>query len=130
MKLKHTLTLLFLMLSISMMQAQKIKIKKGEVFVDDVKCLTIDGDPNNVSFFNLEGEEIFFLKFIRDSRYASLYTKVTFLNQKSSFTSKSYIFTKKILIKKLIQSKVLVDCHLIDEKVENFVLKFDENVEY
>tara|TARA_R110002012_G_scaffold321969_1_gene552943 strand:- start:75251 stop:75454 length:204 start_codon:yes stop_codon:yes gene_type:complete len=54
---------------------------------------------------------------------------VTFLEQKISFTSKTYIFTKKDLIKKLIQSKVLVDCNLIEDKIENFVLKYDENIE-
>ncbi len=54
---------------------------------------------------------------------------MTFLEQKISFTSKTYIFTKKDLIKKLIQSKVLVDCNLIEDKIENFVLKYDENIE-
>jgi hypothetical protein len=129
MKLKHILTTLFLMLSLSIIYSQDIKIKKGDVFIDEVKCLTIDGSPINFSFYNLEGEEIFILKYIDDNKNGSYYCKVTFLNQKLSFTSKTYIFTKKDLIKKLLQSKVLVNCNLMEDKVENFVLKYDENIE-
>lgn len=129
MNIKNTLAGAFLMLSTFGIYAQKVNIKKGDIFVDDVKCLTVDGSPINFSYFNLEDEELFILKYIDDEKNGSYYCKVTFLEQKISFTSKTYIFTKKDLIKKLIQSKVLVDCNLIEDKIENFVLKYDENIE-
>ncbi len=129
MKLKHILTTLFLTLSITLIQAQKVKIKKDDIFVDDVKCLTVNGSPINFSYFNLDDDELFVLKYIDDEKNGSYYCKVTFLDQKVSFTSKTYIFTKKDLVKKLLQSKVLVDCNLIEDKIENFILKYDENIE-
>lgn len=109
---------------------QDIVFKKDVVSVDGKDCLKVNSsDPNHVSFMDLEGNEIFFLKFIHGSRFAPLYTKVTFLNQKLTFTSSSYGFTKKILVKKLLMDGTLVNCALVPAKVENFVLKYDENVE-
>ena len=129
MKLNHLVLSLIFILFTSITHAQNIKIKKDVVYVDSKECLTIGGDANNVSFYDLNDNEIIFLKYIHDSKYGSLYTKITFLDSKLSFTSKSYIFTKKLLIKKLIQDKTLKNCQLIPEKVERFVLKYDENVE-
>jgi hypothetical protein len=121
-----TLTLLITgLLSFS----QDVKIKNDIVLIDGKECLKIGGDSNNVSISDLEGNEIIFLKFIHDSRYGSLYNKITFLEQKLSFTSMSYIFSKKLLLEKLVLDKTLNDCKLDPEKVEKFVLKYDENVE-
>lgn len=127
--MKLQLCILFALFTVTVSVAQKIKIKKGIVYVDGEKCLTVDGDPNNVSIYNLEGEELVFLKFIHNTKYADTYNKITFLDSKLSFTSKSYIFTKKLLIKKLLASKTIVNCELVEEKVERFVLKYDEDVE-
>lgn len=109
--------------------SQEIKIKDDIVSIDGKECLKISGDVNNVSISDLDGNEIIFLKYIHNSRYGSLYNKITFLDKKLSFTSKSYIFTKKLLIKKLLADKTLNECKLDPDKVEKFVLKFDENVE-
>lgn len=109
--------------------SQEIKFKDDIVLIDGKECLKIGGDSNNVSISDLEGNEIIFLKFIHGSKYGPLYNKITFLDKKLSFTSKSYIFTKKLLIKKLLADKTLNDCKLDAEKVEKFVLKFDENIE-
>ena len=109
--------------------SQEVKIKKDIVYVDDKECLKIGGDANNVSIYDLEGNEIIFLKFIHNSKYGSVYNKVTFINQKKSFTSQSYVFTKSLLIKKLLSDKTLINCVLDDAKVENFVMKYDENIE-
>ena len=110
--------------------SQEINIKNDIVTIDGKECLKInDSDPNNVSILDLEGNEIIFLKFIHNSRYARLYNKITFLDQKLTLTSRSYIFTKKLLIKKLLADNTLENCKLNKEKVEKFVLKFDENVE-
>lgn len=54
------------MLSICMIHAQKIKIKKGDILIDDVKCFTTDGDPVNISFYDSDGEEIIFMKYLDD----------------------------------------------------------------
>jgi len=109
---------------------QDIDFKKGIISVDGKDCLKVnDSDANNVSFSDLEGNELFFLKFIRNSQYGPLYTRVTFLSQKLSMTSKSYVFTKKLLVKKLLADGTLMNCALVPAKVESFVLKYDENVE-
>lgn len=129
MKLKKTFSFLLIVFTTSFVSAQDIKIKKDIVYVDDKECLTIGGDANNVSFYDLDDNEIIFLKYIHNSKYGSIYTKITFLDSKLSFTSKSYIFTKKLLIKKLIEDKTLENCQLTHEKVERFVLKYNENVE-
>ncbi len=126
---KIIITCSFLLIS-SLGFSQEIKIDNDIVSIDGKECLKInDSDPNNVSILDLNNNEIVFLKFIRNSKYAPLYTKITFLDQKLSFTSKSYIFTKKLLLKKLLSDKTLNDCKLDPEKVEKFVLKYDENVE-
>src|SRR5689334_1342032 len=81
--------------------SQDFDIKKNSIWIDGKECLKInDSDPNNISFYDLQGNELFFLKFIHNSIYGSVYTKITFFDPKLSFTSKSYIFTKKILLKK------------------------------
>ena len=125
---KNILTLSFLLISL-LGFSQDIKIDDDIVLIDGQECLKISGDANNVSISDLEGNEIIFMKFIHNSRFGSVYNKITFLDQKLSFTSQSYIFTKKLLIKKLLEDKTLNECKLDPEKVERFVLKYDENVE-
>lgn len=127
--MKKILTL-FLFLTVSIMFGQEIKIKKGIVTIDGKECLKIDdSDPNNVSVFDIDGKEIIFLKYIHDSKYGSLYNKIIFLDQKRSITSQTYIYTQKLLVKRLIAEKLLSDCKLDESKIEKFILKFDENVE-
>ena len=125
---KRFLTLSLFLISL-IGYSQEIKIKDDIVSIDGKECLKIGGDANNVSILDLEGNEIIFLKFIHNSKYGKLYNKVTFLDKKLSFTSMSYIFTKKLLIKKLLDDKTLNECKLDSEKVEKFVMKYDENVE-
>ena len=109
---------------------QDVSIKNGLISIDGKVCLKLaDKDLNNVSILDLGGHEIIFLRFIHDSKYGSLYNKITFIDQKLSMTSKSYIFTKKLLIKKLAVDNTISDCKLIPENVEKFVMKYDENVE-
>jgi len=128
MKLKHSLTILFLTLCMSMMQAQKIKIKKGVIYVDGENCLTTEGYPVNTSFYDTDGEEIIFMKYL-ETKKGETYAKVTFLDQKLSLTSKSIVFTRKMLLRRLLTNKVIENCKLNPEKVERFILKFDEQVE-
>ena len=127
-RLKNILTILLLVLSINTILGQKIKIKKGNIFIDGTKCLSTDGDPLNISFYDIEGEEIIFMKYL-DTKYGENYMKVTFLDQKLSLTSKSIVFTRKMLIRRLLATKTIEDCKLNPDKVERFILKFDENIE-
>lgn len=125
---KLILLLVFLGLNLNVF-AQEVKIKKDVVYVDGVESLNVGGDMNNVSFYDLEGNEIIFMRYIHDSKYGSLYTKTTFLDINKSFTNMTYIFTKKDLIKKLIENKVLVNGKIDPEKAERFITKYDEQVE-
>ena len=125
---KLILLLVFLGLNLNVF-AQEVKIKKDVVYVDGVESLKVGGDMNNVSFYDLEGNEIIFMRYIHDSKYGSLYTKTTFLDINKSFTNMTYIFTKKDLIKKLIENKVLVNGKIDPEKAERFITKYDEQVE-
>ena len=125
---KLILLLVFLGLNLNVF-AQEVKIKKDVVYVDGVESLNVGGDMNNVSFYDLEGNEIVFMRYIHDSKYGSLYTKTTFLDINKSFTNMTYIFTKKDLIKKLIENKVLVNGKIDPEKAERFITKYDEQVE-
>lgn len=109
--------------------AQKIKIKKGIIYIDDQECLKTDGDPINMSFYDLEGEEIVFMKYLDDKYDGDTYMKVTFLNQKKSFTSKSIIFTKKMLLRRLLNTNTIENCMLNEDKVDRFILKYDEDIE-
>ncbi|WP_223032930.1 hypothetical protein [Hanstruepera marina] len=129
MKLKHIITILITITFVNITQAQKIKIKKGVIYIDDEKCLTTDGDPLNISFYDLEGDEIVFMKYLDDKRDGESYMRVTFLSQKKSFTSKSILFTKKMLIRRLLDTKTIDNCMLNEDKVDRFILKYDEDIE-
>ena len=127
--MKNTLIVL-LLLSSFIGFCQDINFKKGIVSVDGKECLKYESDSNNVSFQNLNGDDIIILKYLRpDNTQESLYIKVIFVESHQEFTSKSYIFTKKILIEKLLKSNTLVDCALNEEKLSTFILKYDEKVE-
>ena len=128
--MKNFFFLFFTLLIVNSSFSQSFNIKKDIVFIDGKECLKISkSDANNIAILDLEGKEIIFLKFIHDSKYASLYNKIIFLDQKVSFTSKTYIYTKKLLIKRLLAEKVIENCKLNTEKIEKFILKFDEEVE-
>lgn len=107
--------------------AQDIDFKKGQVLIDGNPCLKYESDPNNVTYSTLDGTEIVILKFIRV--HGILYNKVVFLESGEEFTSQNYIYTKKLLVEKLLKSNTLVDCKLVPEKVKTFCIKNDEKVE-
>jgi len=127
------IALLFIMLmSVGMTQAQKIKFKKGKVFIDGKECLLYDSsDPNNVEISDLDGNQTVLLKFIRTGvgQNGGLYTKIIFVEQKKSLTSKSFVFTKKLFVKKLLKSGVLRDCKFDTRKIDKFIMRYDEKVE-
>src|SRR5690606_1802768 len=106
-----TLLITSLLLSTTtLLPAQNISIKKNVVTIDGKECLNAtNSDPNHVEITTLDGQQTILLNFIRTGYGPNkgLYTKVIFVEQNLSLTSQSYIFTKKLLIKKLIQDKVI-----------------------
>ncbi len=130
--MKKVTLLLLMILSIGILQAQKIKFKKGIVSIDGKECLKYDSsDPNNVMISNINENQTVFLKFIRTGigHNGGLFTKIIFVEQEKSFTSKSYVFSKKLLVKKLIKDKVLSDCEFDESKIDKFIMRYDENIE-
>ena len=131
--MKKTLLLLLVLFTfVGMANAQKIKFKKGKVLVDGVECLNYDSsDPNQVMISTLDNSQTIFLKSIRTGvgQNDGLYSKVVFAEQKKSLTSRSYIFTRGILVKKLISNKVLDNCTIDPSKMDNFILRYDEQIE-
>lgn len=127
--MKNNILVLFV-LFVSFMFAQEIKFKKGIVYIDGKECLKYDNDVNNVSFQNLDGDDIFAIQYLRpDGTQASLYTKVVFFEYRRELTSQNYIYAKKSLIERLLKSNVLDNCTIDGDKLETFIMKYDEKVE-
>ena len=132
MKLNSFLLLLILCSFGGFANAQSIKFKNGIVLIDQEECLKYDNsDPNNLEISSMDGSQTIFLKYIRTGVGASdgLYTKVIFVEQNKSLTSRSYIFTKKLLVKKMLYDGVITDCKLDLTKIDRFITKYDENIE-
>ena len=130
--MKKNILLLIIAISVTQLQAQSIKFKKDKVLIDKEECLNYDkADANNLEISTLDGEQTVFLKFIRTGvgQNGGLYSKIIFVEEKKSMTSRSYIFTKKLLVKKLLSAGVLVDCALDEAKIDKFILKYDEGIE-
>lgn len=123
------LAMLFLLFCSSAF-CQDVDFKKNIVVIDGKECITMSQeDAVSISYADMEGNELLFLRFIHGSKYGSLYNKVTFVDQKLSFTSQSYIYTRKMLIQKLVQNKVIQDCKINLENLQKFILKYDEDIE-
>jgi len=118
-------------MSIGIIQAQKIQFKKGIVLIDGKECLKYDNsDPNNVVISNLEGTQTIYLKFIRPEvgHNCGLYTQIIFVEQNKSFTSSSYIFTKRLLIKKFLKNGIINDYKFDVSKIDKFIMRYDESI--
>lgn len=112
--------------------SQTIEFRKDKVLIDEKECLISHSkDPNNIKLIANKGKQMIFLKFIRTGigNNGGLYTKIIFVEQKKSLTSRSYIFSKKLLVKNLLEENVLNDCNIDAEKIDRFILKYDEKRE-
>lgn len=110
--------------------SQDVDFKKNIVLVDGKECIKMSNeDAVSVSYSDMEGNELIMMRFIHGSRYGSVYNKVVFLNEKLSFTSQSYVYTKKMLIKRLVKDKVIENCKINRENLEKFIMKYDEDIE-
>lgn len=107
---------------------QNVKFKKGNILVDDKKCMKYDSDVLADTFKNKEGEDVIILRYITTSNDVK-YNKVIFVNSKKKLSASNYIFTKKALFERLLKDNVIKDCEVQDDKVDNFILKYDEKVE-
>lgn len=128
---KLSLSLLILLCASGVSLAQDIKFKKGKVLVDGDECMTYDSSANVLEFSTKKGNQTILLKTISTGVGANggLYTKVTFVEQDKSFTSRSYMFNKKLLVKKLIQDGVMVNCEVDESKIDKFLMRYDEGIE-
>ena len=110
-------------------QAQTIDIKGKSILIDGQPCLTVDKkDPNNISIADLQGNDLVYLKYA-DDKFGARYNTIIFVNTHSQFTSKQYIYTTKLLLKRLLENHVLENCKINDAKLENFIARFNENVQ-
>jgi len=131
-KIKTVIFLVIILFSGNNLFSQSVKFKKDKVLVDGKECLVDNSsNANNVELTTNDGKQTIFLKFIRTGigQNGGLYTKIIFFEQNKSFTSRSYIFTKKLLVKKLLSDKVIVDCEINEENIDKFIMKYDENIE-
>lgn len=113
--------------------AQKVKMKKGTIYLDGQEFLSYEKRSNGmeVVVFELNTEKELFTcifyngnKEIRDDNY---YRLVFSESVKSMEYSQPY--WNKSLIKWLLEQKVLTDDGKIDdEKIDIFIKKFDEKV--
>lgn len=127
--MKPLLFALFLMCSTLAVRAQEITFDHRIASVDGKPCLQIKpSDANDISFLNMDGEELFFLKYTNSQITGTRYCKVLFIKQRAQLTASNYMFTQKDLVKKLIKEGVIKDGALVDDKVELFIAKWDERV--
>ncbi|MDH6253970.1 hypothetical protein M2347_003697 [Chryseobacterium sp. H1D6B] len=108
--------------------SQNIKFKGGNIFVDGKKCMKYDSDSFTDTFKNNDGESVIILRYITAPNDVK-YNKVIFINSKKDLSVSNFIFTKKSLFEKLLKTNVIKDCVVQDDKVENFILTYDDKVE-
>lgn len=118
-----------LAIGIGSTQAQKVKLKKGVVYVDDAECLKQEGKlVPGYTFSSLAGDELFYVGSANDGR--NPYWRLTFLKEKKSISYRATFPTNKALITKLVSEGVLVDCATINyDKVDTFIAKYDERID-
>ncbi len=110
--------------------AQEIEVKKNIVSIDGKECLKIDKkDLNNVSISDLTGNDLVYLKYA-DDRFGRRYNTIIFVAANKSLYTQQFIYVNaKMLIKRLMDNHVLENCIINDAKVDNFITKYNENVQ-
>lgn len=137
MKIKNTLTLLLLLTSFFYCFSQKIKLRNGEVLVDNMVWLRyLDGGIRTCSLLNLHGEELVFINNISTSStnvsyygvtetYDSYY-EVKFLGTRTYFEIRSSL--KKIM-QILYASRVIdTEGRLDKEQAARLVEKYGTSI--
>jgi len=129
--MKHVIFLIVTLICVTNLYSQSIKFKNNKVLIDGQECLIDNSTINNVELVTNDGKQTILLNFIRTGVgfNGGLYTKIIFVEQNKSLTSRSYVFTKRLLVSKLLSDKVLVDCNINEDNINKFVMKYDEKVE-
>lgn len=135
---KKNILLLVLLLSITgIINAQKVKLKKGIVYIDGNETLKYEKRFENTELllFPLEGEEeTIFIKYDGNGTrgynlMADDFIKIHFIKQNLKLESGSHAEFWKQIIKWMAQNKIFnTDGTLNDEKVEKFVDRYHEEV--
>lgn len=109
---------------------QKIELKKDIVYVDKAECLKYSsafmGDTTD--FYSLSGEKLFYMDIKDAGKYSAGYLKIGFTGTDYVLTLKNE-FTRKQIIRRLIEEKVLVDCKLNLENIKDFINRYDQKYE-
>jgi hypothetical protein len=128
-------TLIICLLLGSTAHAQKIKIKKGEIFIDDVLRFTIVRKVvlTQISIYNLSEDEILFIhrKNNETPKYADDdFIQMTFIKNNRKLESSSMDGrTVKWILKNLLEEKVLNLEGIIDsDKLDLYFTKHDEQI--
>jgi hypothetical protein len=106
------------------------KYKKGFLLVNKQNAFKLKHSPGYFYLYDLNtSEEImyFYINYNDTPDYFNDdYVKVYFTKAKKSFESKSYY---KIIMEKLINEKIITpDWHIDEEKLNDFIEKYDENI--
>ena len=132
MKLKNILLIIIAILSMSIVNAQKVKLKKGKVILEKKEILKYEKSAMELSLYELnEDDEIIFIKwmdnettnYIEDDFIKIHFIKLDLVCELSSG------YGRKGIINKLLKEKVLSpNGKFNEEKAEKFVKKYDENI--
>ena len=108
---------------------QNVKLKDGKVLIDGNVCLNYEaknlGSSN--SFLSLEGKKLFYLD-LQDGGGKLGYLKI-------GFSGTNYVLTlanensRKEIIRKLIEEKVIEDCKINVDNIKEFVNRYDQHFE-
>lgn len=134
MKNFKTITTIICLILAFAASAQKVKLKKGDVFVDEVQWLKYDGCggwDNVCSLINANGDEIVFIKFIQSEPSTNMlfnkygdpnYYEVSFLGLNRKIEIREFF---KEIIQILYNGKVVsADGTLDEDKVNRMVEKY------
>ena len=107
-----------------------VKLKNDIVYVDGNECLKYSSPfmGNTTTFYSLEGEKLFYFD-VRDAgKNSQGYIKIGFTDSDYTATVKNEI-SRKNIIKGLIEEGALENCKINQEKIKNFVTRFDQKYE-
>ncbi len=126
--MKNTFLILLFILSGLCLSSQDIKFKKGVISIDETPCLNHDRVNNTITFYDLKGEELMSLNYMNGGPTGS-YARIVFVKEKLKVTSSTSLYVKTDFIKHLVRSGAFSNCAINREKLESFILKFDENLD-
>ncbi|MFN3967360.1 hypothetical protein [Flavobacterium sp.] len=127
--MKKLFTVLFLLISLASF-SQKIKLKKGDVLVDEKEWLKYKKDVFDYSILNLKGDEIIFIKYVVRGPNNQVFSKegepnyyqISFLGLNKKVEIRRF---EKDILEILYSAKVVnEDGTLNPEKVETLVEKY------